>query len=145
MLIHFYRIANFFYRKKIPFLPNFIYIIQYLLFNSSVPPSVQIGRRTKFAYGGIAIVIHARAVIGNDCTIGQCCTIGGRSKHHDVPVIGDNVYLGAGSKVLGPVKIGNNVVIGANAVVINDIPSDCVVVGVPARIIRTEINVDDYV
>ena len=51
------------------------------------------------------------------------------------PIIGNNVYFGSGCKVLGPVKIGNNVVIGANSLVITDVPDDCTVVGVPARII----------
>lgn len=68
--------------------------------------------------------------------IGQNTTIGGRSGHYEVPKIGDNVDICAGARVLGPITIGNNVVIGANAVVINDIPDNAVVAGVPAKIIR---------
>lgn len=89
-------------------------------------------------------MIHARAVIGKNCMIGSCVTIGGRSGHYEVPVIGDNVQISTGSKILGPVRIGNNVVIGANSTVLKDIPSNCVVVGSPARIIKENIKIEDY-
>lgn len=100
---------------------------------------------TRFGYGGIAVVVHGRAVVGRGCVIGQCCTIGGRSRHKAVPRLGDNVYMGAGSKILGPVAIGDNVVIGAGAVVLTDVPSNSVVAGVPARIIKTGIDPKDFV
>lgn len=76
--------------------------------------------------------------------IGSCVTIGGRGKHYEVPVIGDNVQISIGSKILGPVHIGDNVVIGANSTVLKDIPSNCVAVGSPARIIKENINIKDY-
>ena len=144
MLIHWYRFANWLWRHKVPFLPRIIYLLQYLLFNCSVPASCTIGKGTKFGYYGMAVVVHSRAVIGRNCVIGTCVTIGGRSKHVDVPVIGDNVYIGTGAKILGPVKIGNNVVIGAGAVVISDIPDNCVVVGMPAKVVKSDIDVKDF-
>ena len=98
----------------------------------------------KFAYGGIAVVVHARAVIGKNCIVGQCVTIGGRSKHYEVPVIGDNVYIGAGAKILGPITIGDNCVIGAGAVVLKSVPANSIVAGVPAREVKTGINPKDF-
>ena len=77
--------------------------------------------------------------------IDQHVTIGGTSGHYEVPIIGSNVYRGAGSKILGPITIGSNVVIGANSVVINAIPDDCLVVGAPARVVRTGIQMRGYV
>lgn len=68
-------------------------------------------------------------------TIGQA-----RLNDPHAPVIGDNVYIGAGAKILGSIKIGNNVNIGANSVVVNDIPDNCTVVGAPARIVKTKEN-----
>lgn len=67
-----------------------------------------------------------------------------KGKHYEVPVIGDNVQISTGSKILGPVHIGDNVVIGANSTVLKDIPSNCVAVGSPARIIKENINIKDY-
>lgn len=84
----------------------------------------------------MGVVIHSRAVIGENCTIAQQVTIGGRSGIFNVPIIGNNVYLGAGCKVLGDVHVGDNVVIGANAVVIHDVPENAIVAGVPAKVLR---------
>lgn len=140
MLIHWYRLSNFLYRHHIPFVPKFIYYIQYILFNSSVPASCKIGKGTKFGYGGIGVVIHARAEIGENCIIGQNTTIGGPSGLYEVPKIGNKVEICAGARVLGPIKIGDNAIIGANAVVIKDVPKNAVVAGVPAKIIKYNNN-----
>ncbi len=80
------------------------------------------------------IVIHAQSIIGQGCLIMQQVTIGQIGE--GAPVIGNNVYIGAGAKVLGNIKIGNNVRIGANAVVITDVADNCTAVGVPAKIIQ---------
>ncbi len=145
MLNILYRVGRFCYLNKLKPLSQFIYYVQVILCNSSVPHSVKIGKGTKFAYGGIAVVIHARAVIGNNCTIGQCITIGGRSKHYDVPKIGDNVYIGAGARVLGPIEIGDNCLIAPNSVLISSVKKGSIVGGIPAVIIKENISVSDYV
>lgn len=144
MLIYVYRLNNWLYRHRVPLLPKLIYYLQLVVFNCSVPASCKIGGGTKFAYGGIATVLHARTVVGTHCIIGQCVTIGGRSKHYAVPVIGNNVYISAGAKILGPITIGDNAVIGAGAVVLKDVPANSVVVGVPAKVIKTDINPKDF-
>jgi serine O-acetyltransferase len=144
-LVYLHTLAHWLYTHKVPILPKLIYFLQFLLFNSSVPAQTKIGKGSVFAYGGIGTVIHARAVIGSHCIIGQGITIGGRSKIEKVPVIGDYVYIGAGARILGDVTIGDNVVIGANAVVIHNIPSNCAVAGMPAKIIKQNIKMEDYV
>lgn len=144
-IIYFYRVANFLYRIRVPLISRIIYCIQFLLFNSIVPYQTQIGKGTKFSYGGIGVVIHKRAVIGKDCVIGQGITIGGRSKIEEVPVLGNKVYVASGARVLGNVRIGDNVIIGANSVVIHDVPDGCVVAGVPAKVIKTGKRIEDYV
>jgi serine O-acetyltransferase len=144
-LIKLYRLNNFFYTYGVPLITKVFYVIQFLMYNSSVPASVKIGKGTKFAYLGIGCVIHARAVIGRNCTIGQGITIGGRSKKKDVPIIGNNCYLGAGCRILGDVKIGDNVIIGPNAVVLTDIPNNSIAVGIPAKVIKTNINPEDFI
>lgn len=89
-----------------------------------------------FIHHGFSTIINARA-IGRDCYILQQVTIGWTEK--GCPSLGDNVYVGCGAKILGPVHVGDNVKIGANAVVISDVPSNCTVAGVPARIVRKHI------
>ena len=121
-----------------------MYYIQRALFKSSLPATCTIGVDTKLGYGGIGIVVHARTVIGKNCMIGQGVTIGGKSGWYEVPVIGDNVEISAGARILGPVHIGNNVIIGANAVVVKDVPDNCIVAGIPAKIIKENISLEDY-
>lgn len=142
-IIHFQKIAYKLNSLGIPIVPKLIYFIQFLIFNSSVPYTVKIGKGTVFGYGGIAVVVHARSVIGERCVIGQNVTIGGKSKKYEVPIIGNHVYIGAGAKILGDVTVGDNVIIGANAVVLNDVPSNCVVAGIPAKIIKSNIDINE--
>lgn len=87
-----------------------------------------------FIEHGFATIISAKS-IGKDCWINQQVTIG-YSNATDCPVIGDNVTISAGAKIIGKVKLGNNSKVGANAVVVKDVPENCTVVGVPAYIIK---------
>lgn len=144
-LIKIYRIGHFFHCNGIPFLPSIFRYIIFLLYNSDVSCKAKIGSGTVFGHGGIGAVVHQKSIIGKDCVIGQGVTIGGRSKHPDVPIIGDKVYIAAGARVLGPIKIGSNVVIAANAVVIKDVPDNCIVGGIPAKILKEGILMEDYV
>lgn len=143
-LYNWYRAANALYRRKIPILPGFIKFLIRILFGAVIPYEVQIGSGTTFGYFGLGVVIHKRAVIGKGCHIGQGVTIGGTSHNPALPTIGDDVFLGAGAKVLGAVDIGAGSVIGANAVVTKDIPPHCLAVGVPAKVVKTDISVSDY-
>lgn len=104
----------------------------------------KIGKKVNLSYGGLGIVLHNRAVIGDNVSIGTCVTIGGTTKIFGVPVISENTIISTGAKILGAIKIGKNCVIGANAVVLDDISDNCLAVGVPARIIKTNINIKDY-
>ncbi len=81
------------------------------------------------------VVIHEDAVIGNNCMIMQQVTIG-MTANGEAPTIGNDVYIGAGAKILGKVQVGDGARIGAQAVVLSDVPAHCTAVGIPARIIR---------
>lgn len=104
-----------------------------------LPYTVQLGRGVTFEHQH-GIVIHGNTVIGDGCIIRQGVTIGNRhiEKPLEAPIIGTNVNIGAGAKILGKVNIGDNVVIGANAVVIKDIPDNAIAVGIPARVINAK-------
>ena len=90
-----------------------------------------------FAHTGFGTIVGAEK-IGENCWINPGVAIGYKDDKGGMPVIGNNVYIGAGAKILGPITIGNNVVIGANAVVTKDVPSNCTVAGAPARIIKRD-------
>lgn len=95
-----------------------------------------------FLQHAFSTIVVARR-IGANCWINQQVTIGFKA-NSDCPILGDDVIVGAGAKVLGSVRIGNQVVIGANAVVLSDVPDHCVVAGVPARIVRRNgIRIDE--
>lgn len=144
-MINFYRAERWFYLHKLECIAKIIRAIIFLIFNSFVPYTCEIGEGTKFAYKGMGVVIHSRARIGCNCIIAQQVTIGGKSKKYEVPVIGNKVYIGAGAKVLGDITIGDDCVIGAGAVVIKSMESGCAAAGVPARIIRCGIKMEDLV
>lgn len=139
-----YKVERWLYLHHIPLLPKIIKGIIYIIHNSSIPYECQIGARCKFLYGGIGCVIIKSAKIGEHVIIGTNVLIGGRSNKEGAPKIGNNVYIATGAKVLGNITISDNVIIGANAVVIHDVPSNCSVGGVPARILKENINVNDY-
>ena len=115
---------------------RFLEFLNYLLFNSVIPSASIIGVGTYCSHRGMAVVIHKNSKIGKNCVIGTSVVLGGGGKDKaGAPVLGDNVYIGTGAKILGNIKIGNNVTIGANSVVTKDIPDNCTVVGVPGRIL----------
>ncbi len=136
-LINFYQFGRFLKQKKIPLLPALIDLLIFLIFHSKVPFTCQIGEGSRFSHRGIAVVIHPQAIVGKRCVIGTCVTIGGGGKGKPgAPIIGDDVYIATGAKILGAVRVGNNVTIGANAVVISDIPDGATAVGVPAKVVK---------
>ena len=130
--ILFHRIAHLLYRKKLFFLSRLISQIARHITGIEIHPGAKIGRRL-FIDHGMGIVIGETTTIGDDCTIYHNTTLGGtgKDKYKRHPDLGNNVVVGAGAKVLGPIKIGNNVKVGANSVVLKDIPDNVTVVGIP--------------
>lgn len=104
-----------------------------------IHPGATLGRRF-FIDHGMGVVIGETAVIGDDCTIYHGVTLGGTSwnkgKRH--PTLGNDVVVGAGAKVLGPIEIGNGARIGSNAVVVKSVPEATTVVGIPGRIVKRD-------
>lgn len=134
-----YRISHFFHKLGMPFIPRYISGIARELTAIEIHPGAEIGSEF-FIDHGAGVVIGETAIVGDNVTIYAGVVLGGTSlkqkKRH--PTIGNNVVIGTGAKVLGPITVGDNVRIGANSVVINDVPAGSVVVGVPGRIISRE-------
>lgn len=132
-----YRIAHRLYEKGHYFLADWLSKRTRKKTGIEIHPAAQIGKGV-FIDHGMGVVIGETAQIGDNCTIYQGVTLGGtgkeKGKRH--PTVGNNVMIGCGAKVLGPVKIGDNSKVAANAVVLTDIPPNSTCVGVPARVVR---------
>jgi serine O-acetyltransferase len=130
-----YTIKSGLIRKPFSVLYKLLKLLSQILTGIDLPCEVTLGRRFKIEHFG-GIVISGDAVFGDDCTVRNGVTVG--LKYADdpgSPVIGNRVDIGAGAKVLGKIRIGDDVAIGANAVVLCDVPSNSIAVGVPARVL----------
>lgn len=135
LIIH--RLAHLFWIRGFRWPGRFVSHVGRWLTGIEIHPGAQIGRRF-FIDHGMGVVIGETAIIGNDCTLYHGVTLGGTSwnkgKRH--PTLHDNVVVGAGAKVLGPIEIGVDARIGSNSVVVKDVPAGATVVGIPGHIIN---------
>lgn len=142
--IRLYRIGNWCYKRKIPLISKIIHGLIFIIFNSHIPSSCTIGKDTKLGYGGIATVLHSNCVIGDNCIIGSGVTIGGNKANQSVPIIENRCYIATGAKIFGGITIGEGSFIGANSVVTKDIPPRSLVAGIPGKVVKENININDY-
>ncbi|HET6364625.1 MAG TPA: serine O-acetyltransferase EpsC [Nitrospirota bacterium] len=133
----FYRFAHGLWKKRVPFIPRALSQLARFLTGIEIHPGATIGSGM-FIDHGMGVVIGETSEIGDNVTLFQGVTLGGtgklRGKRH--PTLGSHVVVGAGAKVLGPIKIGDYVKIGANSVVLQDVPDHSTVVGIPGKIVR---------
>ena len=108
----------------------------------SLPKSVEVGPGLRIHHFG-NIIVHADARIGARCTLRHGVTIGNRHDGGPVPVLEDDVELGAYAQVLGGVRIGRGAKVGAMSVVLADVPADAVAVGNPARLVERSVTADE--
>lgn len=134
-----HRFAHLLWRAGFKFIGRFISWFARLVTNIDIHPGATIGERV-FIDHGAGVVIGETAVVGDDVTMYHGVTLGGTSwaagKRH--PTLENGVLVGAGAKILGPITVGARARIGANSVVIEDIPPEMTVVGIPGRIVREE-------
>jgi serine O-acetyltransferase len=134
-----YRLGRWRYQVRPALLRKFFSLIYHLLFKFvqivtgiELPCEAQVGRNFVIDHFG-GIIVSGYAKFGDNCRIRNGVVVGlRRVDDKRAPVIGDNVDIGSGAKLLGPIRIGNNVLIGANAVVMMDVPDNSIAVGVPA-------------
>jgi serine O-acetyltransferase len=133
----YHRLAHLLYCRRLFFLARFVSQWSRFWTGIEIHPGAKIGLRLVIDHG-MGVVIGETTEIGDDVLVFHGATLGGtgkdRGKRH--PTIGNNVLIGAGAKILGPVKVGDNARIAAGAVVLKDIPADSTAVGVPARVVR---------
>ncbi len=137
----FHRISHRLWRWKLKWLARWIAAFARWVTGIEIHPGATIGRRF-FIDHGMGVVIGETAAIGDDCTLYHGVTLGGTSwqqgKRH--PTLANNVVVGAGAKVLGPIVIGDGARIGSNAVVVKDVPAGATVVGFTGRVVRPQAN-----
>ena len=134
-----FRIRNRLLRWHIPLLPLVCDRLSTSIWHVSIGRLVDIGPGLAIPHGHV--VIDGGAKLGRNCTVAPWVSVGLSGRRRFVfdprgPIIGNNVYIGTGAKVLGPITVGDNVRIGANSVVIDDVPTGATVVGAPARIVH---------
>lgn len=137
--IFFHRLAHWLWQYKIPFIPRLISQISRFLTGIEIHPGAEIGRGF-FIDHGMGVVIGETTVIGENVLIYHGVTLGGTSlktgKRH--PTIGNNVIIGAGAKLFGPLTVGDNSQIGGGAVIVKDVPPNSVVVGNPGKVVKLD-------
>lgn len=136
VMLH-YRIAHKLYLKEHYFLARWISQRAVRKTGIEIHPGAQIGENFFIDHGN-GVIIGETAVVGNNVTLYQGVTLGGTGKEHGKrhPTIGDNVMISAGAKIIGSFTVGQNSKIGAGSVVIEEVPPNCTVVGVPGRIVK---------
>ena len=144
IVIH--RFTHKLWQLKIPLIPRLLSHANRLLTGIEIHPGAKIGKRV-FIDHGMGVVIGETAEIGDNVTIYHAVTLGGSSPSIDSerqrhekrhPTIGDDVVIGSGAQIIGPIKVGKCARIAANAVVVKDVPDNATMVGIPAKAIKLE-------
>ncbi len=135
-----HRIAHKLNYWKIPLIPRMISNFSRFMTGIEIHPAARIGRRF-FIDHGMGVVIGATTIIGDDVLLYQGVTLGGTGNEHGKrhPTLGDNIVVGSGAKVLGNIEIGSNSRIGAGSVVVDSVPENSTVVGIPGRIVKQKL------
>jgi serine O-acetyltransferase len=135
-----HRIAHKLNYWKIPLIPRMISNFSRFMTGIEIHPAARIGRRF-FIDHGMGVVIGETAIIGDDVLLYQGVTLGGTGNEHGKrhPTLGDNIVVGSGAKVLGNIEIGSNSRIGAGSVVVDPVPENSTVVGIPGRIVKQKL------
>ena len=141
-----HRIANFFAIAKFDLVARIISQFSRFMTGIEIHPKAKIGKNL-FIDHGMGVVIGETSEIGDNVTIYHAVTLGGSSPSIDSerqryekrhPTIGDDVVIGSGAQIIGPIKVGNNARIAANAVVVKDVPENATMVGIPAKAVKLE-------
>lgn len=142
--IKYYRIMRWLYCHDMKFFSKIIQWMILRLYNCAISGKVSIGKGTYFIRGGISVVLHDDAVIGDYCRLGIHLVVAGQGPYKNVARIGNNVWIGPNVTIQGPVIIEDGAVIAPNSVVNKSVPKNAIVAGVPAKIIgfTTELEYD---
>lgn len=146
--IFFYRISHALHQRRVPLLPQILTRFVQHLFAVDIDPGADLGPGVVIVHG-FGLVIGSAVRVEGDCCLFHGVTLGDRGSEwvgsdepDGHPVVERGVIIGAGAKILGPIRIGRNTVIGANAVVLRDVPPNSIVAGIPARVVGRRPEMD---
>ena len=144
--VFFHQISNFFYKAGFDLIARIVSQTIRFFTGVEIHPGAKIGKNL-FIDHGMGVVIGETSEIGDNVTIYHAVTLGGSSPSIDSerqrhekrhPTIGNDVVIGSGAQIIGPIKVGNNARIAANAVVVKDVPENATMVGIPAKAVKLE-------
>ena len=144
--VFFHQISNFFYKAGFDLIARIISQTVRFFTGIEIHPGAKIGKNL-FIDHGMGVVVGETSEIGDNVTIYHAVTLGGSSPSIDSerqrhekrhPTIGNDVVIGSGAQIIGPIKVGNNARIAANAVVVKDVPENATMVGIPAKAVKLE-------
>jgi serine O-acetyltransferase len=133
-----YRIGHWCRKRDLRVAAAFVERLMHHLCHCWISTAAEIGEGFMIAHVG-GLVIGGGTIIGNNCDVRQNVTFGGnfnRDNGRQQPIVGDNVSVGVGAVILGPVRVGSNSIVGANSVVTRDVPADVIVAGIPATVLK---------
>jgi serine O-acetyltransferase len=132
-----YRLSSALNRRGARRMAHLVKGVSFFLFKASIPPEITVGENFRLGHRGLGVVIHKNTEIGSDVFLQHNVTLATDVSRFDSRrmVIGNDVSIGTGAILVGPITIGDNTVVGAGAVVVDDVPSNVVVAGVPAKIV----------
>lgn len=137
-----YRLGHFLYRVKLSPLAEICRYLGIFLFHCDISYKAKLGARVSFPHYGLGAVIGKYATLGDECVVMPGALIGATLRNQNMPTLGRAVVVGAGAKILGDVTIGDGAVIAANAVVVENIPADTLVGGIPARVLKHNLSTE---
>ena len=144
--VFFHQVSNFFYKAGFDLIARIISQTVRFFTGIEIHPGAKIGKNL-FIDHGMGVVIGETSEIGDNVTIYHAVTLGGSSPSIDSerqrhekrhPTIGNDVVVGSGAQIIGPIKVGNNARIASNAVVVKDVPENATMVGIPAKAVKLE-------
>jgi serine O-acetyltransferase len=144
MILRLHRLSSWLDRAGMVALSRVIDGVSRIVFSASAPGGARIGGNVFFHHSGLGVVINALSVIEDDCEIGVHVVLGGRAPEIGAPHLERGVIVHAGARIIGPVRIGAGAVVGANAVVLEDVPTGALAVGVPAVVKRLGLDRSAY-
>jgi serine O-acetyltransferase len=144
LLVRLQNFAAWLLRRRLRWLARSIEIFIRIVYSARIPAATKIAPSVFFAHNALAVVLNECSIIGKGCEVGTHVVLGGNPHASGAPILQENVVVMTGAKLIGKITIGTGSVIAANAIVLIDIPPRCLAGGIPAKVLRENIDSSTY-